>query len=144
MARYSSGMVAAGAGTTTLPIFGLLSTATVSCQVREIKLVNTTAVACQYEVVRFTGGTAGAAQTEVKHRPDAPAALGTVFGLWTAAATIVDRTGEIMQLGAAIGSGDIATFGDGGLETALGATAGIGLVPIGTGQVCVVKFTWDE
>lgn len=137
-------MVAAGAGTATLPIFGILSTATVSCLLREIKLVNTTAVACQYEVVRFTGGTAGAAQTEVKHRVDAPPALGTVFGLWTVAATIVDRTGEIMQLGAAIGSGDIATFGENGLETALGATAGIGLVPIGTGQVCVVKMTWDE
>ncbi|MBA3565273.1 MAG: hypothetical protein H0W31_00270 [Actinobacteria bacterium] len=144
MARYSSGMVAAGAGVALRPIFGILSTATVSVQVREIKLVNTTAVVCQYEVVRFTGGTAGTGQAEVKHRPDAPTAIGTVFGLWTADATIVDRTGEIMQLGAAIGSGDIATFGDTGLETALGATAGIGLVPIGTGQVCVVKVTWDE
>ncbi|MDQ5822055.1 MAG: hypothetical protein M3540_11500 [Actinomycetota bacterium] len=144
MARYSSGMVAAGAGVALRPILGILSTATVSGLLRELHLWNTTAVACTYEVVRFTGGTAGAAQTEVKHRPNAPAALCTVFGLWTADATIVDRTGYHIRAGAADGAAAILTFGDNGLETALGATAGIGLVPVGTGQVCIAAYIWDE
>lgn len=144
MARYSAGMVAAGAGTTLRPVFGLLSTATITGCVREIKVINTTATACQYEVVRFTGGTAGADVAEVDHRPDSPPASCLAKQLWTADATIVEKTGDIAQLGAAVGSGDVMVFGDTGLVTALGATAGIGLVPIGTGQIVVVKFTWDE
>lgn len=144
MARYSSGMTAAGAGTTVRPILGLLSTATVTGCVREIALCNTTATACTYEVVRFTGGTAGTDVAEVKHRPDSPAATCLAKQLWTADATIVDRTGDFMVLAAAVGSAQILTYGDTGLVTALGATAGIGLVPVGTGQVCTVKITWDE
>jgi hypothetical protein len=42
------------------------------------------------------------------------------------------------DLGAAIGAGAILTFGDNGLEHAVGATKGIGLIPIGTGQVVEV------
>lgn len=144
MARYSSGMVAAGAGTALRPILGLLSTATVTGVVVEIQLFNTTAVACTYEVVRFSGGTAGAAVAEVPLRVNGPPSICQVNQLWTADATIVDRTGDVLQLGAAIGSGVILTWGASGLETRLGATAGIGLVPIGTGQVCSTQITWDE
>lgn len=144
MARYSAGMVAAGAGTSLRPILAILSTATISGLIREIALFNTTATDCVYEVVRFTGGTAGADVAEVKHRPNSPAASMLAKQLWTADATIVDHTGDYFQLGAAKGAGVIQTYGDNGLETALGSTAGIGLVPVGTGQVCTVKITWDE
>jgi len=142
--RYSSGMTAAGAGTSVRPVFGVLSTATVSGVLREVHLWNTTAVACAYKVVSFTGGTAGGAQVERKARVNGPAALLTAFGLWTADASIVEDCGYRAQLGAAVGSGAILTFGAEGLETALGATAGIGLVPIGTGQVLEVNFVWEE
>lgn len=144
MARYSAGMTAAGAGTSVRPIFGLLSTAAISALVREIACWNTTATACAFKVVRFTGGTPGADQVESKHRPNSPAASCIAKGLWTADATIVEDTGYRMQLGDAIGAAGILTFGDNGLETALGATAGIGLVPIGTGQVVEVYLAWDE
>lgn len=144
MARYSAGMTAAGAGTSVRPIIAILSTATVTGAVREIALCNTTAVACTYEIVRFTGGTAGATVAAVKHRNDAPPSVCTAKQLWTADATIVDHTGDFIVLGTAVGSAQILTFGDAGLETALGTTAGIGLVPVGTGQVCTVKITWDE
>ena len=144
MARYSGGMTAAGAGTSLRPVLGLLSTATVSVLLREVHIWNTTAVACTYKVVTFTAGTAGAAQVEHKHRPNAPPALGTLFGMWTADATITEDCGYRIVLGAAIGSGGIFVMGENGLETALGATAGIGLVPVGTGQVCEVDFVWDE
>jgi hypothetical protein len=144
MGRYSSGMTAAGAGGATLPILGILSTATVSPVLREVGLFNTTNTECVYRLVQFTIGTAGAAQVERKHRRNAPPALATVFGLWTAAATIGEDTGYRIYCGAAKGSGAVLTFGDEGLEGDLGATSGLGLVPVGTGQVCEVYFVWDE
>ncbi len=48
------------------------------------------------------------------------------------------------MLGAAIGSAAILTFGGDGITNPLGSTIALGLVPIGTGQVCEVSFTWDE
>lgn len=144
MARYSAGMTAAGAGVALRSIFGILATASISPVLREIELFNTTATACTYRLVRFTGGTAGAAQVESKHRANSAAASATVFGLWTADATIVEDTGFRAVLGAAIGSGAILTMGGEGLECSLGATAGLGLVPVGTGQVLEVAFVWDE
>jgi hypothetical protein len=144
MARYASGMTAAGAGTSLRPIFGLLNTATVSGLVREIGLTNTTNTACAYRVVAFTGGTAGADQAETSFRANAPAATCVAKGLWTADATIDADFGYRIELGAAAGAGGILTFGDNGLEHDLGTTKGLGLVPIGTGQVCEVYFVWDE
>jgi hypothetical protein len=144
MARYSSGMSAAGAGVALRPILGILSTATVSPVMREVALFNTTATACTYRLVNFTGGTAGAAQVERKHRRNSPAATSTVFGLWTADATIGEDTGYRAILGAGAGNSAILTFGDAGLEAELGATSGLGLVPVGTGQIVECYFTWDE
>jgi len=144
MARYSAGMTTAGAGSSVRPVFALLSTASVTGQLREIQAWNTTATAVAFRVVSFTGGTPGADQTEHKNRPLSPAASCIAKGLWTADATIVSDVGYRMQLGDAIGAAGIITFGDNGLETAAGATAGIGLVPIGTGQVIEVVFVWDE
>lgn len=144
MARYSSRMTAAGAGTTVRPIFGLLNTATVSGQLRQLELYNTTATACTYRLVQFTGGTAGGAQVERRQRRNAPAASCTAFGLWTADATIDEDMGYGWTLGAAIGAGVIETFGGDGMEAGLGTTVGIGVVPVGTGQVCEVTFVWDE
>ena len=142
MARYSGGMVVAGAGTTVRPVLGLLSTASITGLIRAIKLENPTATACTYEVVRFTGGTAGADVAEVDHRPDSPAASCLLKQLWTADATIVEKTGDICHLPA--GAAEIMTFGESGLTTALGSTAGIGVVPIGTGQLIIAQYVWDE
>lgn len=144
MARYSAGMTAAGAGTTLRPILGILSTASISPLLREFHIWNTTAVACTYRLVNFTAGTAGTGQTERKYRRNAPTASCLVSGLWTADATIGEDTGYRVVLGAAIGSGAIITIGDTGLEAELGPTSGLGLVPVGTGQVCEVAFVWDE
>ena len=144
MARYSAGMTAAGAGTSVRPIFGILGTTTVSPVLREVGLFNTTAVSCIYELVNFTVGTAGTGQTERKFRRNAPTAIATTFGLWTADATIGEHTGYRAILGAAVGSAAILTFGAEGLECELGSTSGLGLVPVGTGQVCEVYFCWDE
>lgn len=143
MCEHSSGMVATGAGTSLRPIFAVLSTAAITPVLHEVALVNTTAVACTYRLVHFTGGTAGAtALDESRHRANGPPALCLAKDLWTADATIVEDTGYYWHLGAAIGSEKILTFG--GIEGRIGATAGLGLVPVGTGQVCRVTFTWEE
>jgi hypothetical protein len=145
MARYSAGMTAAGAGTTVRPIFGILSTAAVTPQLREVGLFNTTVTACTYRLVYVTGGTPGATVTAYSHRATS-LATPTVLAkqLWTADATVTADTGYRMVLGAAIGSGAILTFGDDGLSNPLGATIALGLIPVGTGQVCEVYFVWDE
>lgn len=137
-------MTAAGAGTTVRPIFGILGTASISPLLREVGIFNTTTTACTYRIVNFTGGTAGTGQTERKYRRNSPAASATTFGLWTADATVGEDCGPHGVLGAAAGSAMVWTFGDTGLEVELGATSGIGLVPIGTGQICEVYMVWDE
>jgi len=138
-------MTAAGAGTTVRPIFGILCTASVAPQLREIGLFNTTAVACTYRLVQVTGGTPGATVTAFAQRATA---LGTptclAKQLWTADATVNADTGYRMVLGAAVGSGAILTFGADGISCPVGATIALGLVPVGTGQVCEVSFVWDE
>lgn len=146
MARFSAGMTAAGAGTTVRPIFALLATATVQPRLREIGLFNTTATACVYELVQATGGTAGSTVTaydqELGGNARTPDCLAKQ--LWTADAGTVIKTGYRIECGAAVGSGAILTFGGLGVTCALGSTILLGLVPVGTGQVCEVYFVWDE
>lgn len=143
MARYSSGGTAGGAGTTVRPIFGLLSTATATPLLREIQLWNTQSTAATYRLVNFTGGTAGTGLTERRHRRNAPDSVALAFGLWTADATIGEDTGYRIIVGAGAGNAAILTCGDTGLEGELGATSGLGLVPVGTGQVCEFAIIWD-
>lgn len=148
MSRYSAGE-AAGAtivGTAARPIAGLLMTATVSGVLREVHLFNETVTACTYGLYNFTGGTAGTDVTERKHRRNAPASSCQAKNGWTADATIGEFTGYAFELGAAIGSGGIFTFGDEGLEGELGATSGLGIVliagaPASGPRWCLV---WDE
>lgn len=143
MARYTAGGTAAGAGVALRPVIAVLSAAAVTAIIREVGIFNTTAVACAYKLVRITGGTAGGDLVEAKDRERAPAAECIAKGLWTADATIDEDLGFRLQIGASIGSGGIFTL-PAGLETYVGATKGIGLVPIGTGQVCEVYMSWDE
>jgi hypothetical protein len=107
-------------------------------------MFNTSAVACTYRLVHFTGGTAGAAQVESRDRANAPPAVATAFGLWTADITVVEDTGWRVRLGAADASATILTFGAAGIEGRLGATAGLAMVAVGTGQICEVYYSWDE
>jgi hypothetical protein len=139
-------MTAAGAGTAaTRPIFGVLATASIVPKVREIGIFNTTAVACAYRVVAVTGGTPGATVTAYAQDLGilaTPSCLAKQ--LWTADVSSLLDTGYRLQLGAAVGSGGILTFGDNGLRCAIGSTIAIALIPIGTGQVCECYMVWDE
>jgi hypothetical protein len=138
-------MTAAGAGTSVRPIFAILATAAVRPKLREVGIFNTTGTACTYRLVTLTGGTPGATVTAHAHDLGVlatPTCLAKQ--LWTADATITTDTGYRAVLGAAAGSGAVFTFGDNGISPALGATLAIGLVPVGTGQVCEVYMVWDE
>lgn len=145
MARYTCGMTASIAGTSVRPILSIAGSSTFSAILLSFQIWNTTAVACAYKLVRYTAGTAGTGQTEIKKRLLAPAATATVAAGHTADVTASpEDLGYRAYLPAAIGSGAIITLG-GGIETpTAGTTPGIGLVPIGTGQICEVMFEWEE
>jgi hypothetical protein len=144
MARFSTG-VRTGAGSTTLPILSLYSTATIGAKLREVGIFNTTATAVELYLCRLTtAGTQGAGIVETGHDPDNPPAC-TAFTTHTGNPTLGGDLGYRGVLGAAIGSGIIWTFGDSGIRIPVGTGNGIGvLVATGTGQVCQAYLVWDE
>jgi hypothetical protein len=110
MPRASVGARAAGAGSATLPIGSVYSSAAVNPRVREIGVFNTTATAVTVALCRMTTtGTQGAALTEqaLDGTTSAPAVQG--FNTHTVAPTLVDM-GVRATLGAAVGSGMVWTF----------------------------------
>jgi hypothetical protein len=145
MARYTAGAIAAGAGSTTLPSGSLYAVAGVGGTLREVGVFNTTATAVNIGLFRLsTTGTQGAAITTAKYNPDSVAASMTPFNTHTVAPTAA-TLGYQTNLGAAIGSGVIWTFGDTGLRIPVGTANGIGIMTVsGTGQVVEFYFVWDE
>jgi len=144
VADYSAGMTAAGAGTSVRPILAIQGSSTVSGFVLGFWLFNTTATACTYRLVRYTAGTAGAGITETKKRLTAPAAILTVTQLHTADVTVTEDLGYRASLPGAIGAGAYIPLRTGIETPTAGTTPGIGLIAVGTGQVCEVGFDWTE
>lgn len=149
MARFSSGWKAGGAGSSTLPMAGLVATAGVRPRLVEVGVFNTTTTSVELQLRRITTsvGTAGSTQTAVYEDDNSQSAVSTAKDVWTVAPTFV--TGNIRQatLGAASGSGVIWTFGGGktpGLVIPNTANDGVVIIPVGTGQICDVWFVWDE
>jgi hypothetical protein len=148
MARFSSSWRTTGAGSTTLPIGGLMAVSTVRPRLVEVGVFNTTSTACALALRRVSAaGTSGSAQTVVYESDPSQAALATPKDTWTVAPTFVSGNIRVASLGAAVGSGVIWTFGGalGGLI--IPNTTGDGIVLsvlTGTGQICDVSFVWDE
>jgi hypothetical protein len=118
---------------------------------REVGCFNTTATAVAVFLTRVTDtGTQGAGQTEARHNMKGPPALCTVFTTHTGNVTLGEDLGYRAQLGAAVGSGVIWTFGDSGLvigaaDAVEAVTNGIGLIlENGTGQALQAYMVWDE
>jgi hypothetical protein len=144
VAEYSGGMTAGGAGVALRPTISLSGSSTVSGILTRITAYNTTAVACTYRLVRYTSGTAGTSQTESKKRLNAPAATCSINALHTADVTITEDTGYRISVPGAIGAGASISL-DSGVETPIaGTTPGLGLVPVGTGQVCEWNLEFYE
>jgi hypothetical protein len=145
MPRYTVGALSAGAGSTTLPLFSVYAAAAIAGTLRECGVFNTTATGVAVKLARLsTTGTQGATVTAAKYNPDSAAAAMGGFNTHTVAPTATDL-GYRAQLGAAVGSGVIWTFGDLGIRLTAAVTNGVGvLIENGTGQVCQVYFVWDE
>ena len=145
MARFSAG-VKTSAGSTTLPVISLYSSAAVGAKVREIGLFNTTTTAVDVKLVRLTTtGTQGAGLVEAEHDPDGGAVASTAFTTHSVAPTLGDDLGYRASIGAAIGAGVIWTFGDNGIRIPIATTQGIGvIVENGTGQALQAYIVWDE
>lgn len=150
MARFSAAWRSNGAGSTTLPLGGLMSVAGVRPRLREVGVFNTTVTACAVCLRRVTAaGTSGTTRTVIYETDSAQSALATPKDTWTVTPTFVgtspDGNLRVASLGAAIGSGVIWTFPDPGLVIPNTTGDGIVLAVLtGTGQICDISFTWEE
>lgn len=145
--RAAVGARAAGAGSATLPIGSIYSTATINPRLREVGVFATTAAGgFTVALCRLTTtGTQGAALTEAALDGTGAAPAVTGFNTHTVAPTIVDL-GFRYHMPAAVGAGIVWTFNnDVGANCGVGTTQGLGLyIPNGTGAVCDFYFVWDE
>jgi hypothetical protein len=144
MAKFSAAWQTTGAGSTTLPIAGLMSVAGCRPRLKEVGIFNSTATAVVLALRRVTAaGTSGATQTVVYESDPAQTALGTPKDTWTVAPTFATGNLRTASLGAAIGSGVIWTFDTLIIPNTTGD--GIVIVPLtGTGQICQISLSWEE
>jgi hypothetical protein len=145
MARYSAAWRSTGAGSTTLPIGGLMAQASTPLWVVEIWVTNTTTTAFSCCVRRITVvQTPGAAQTVQYEENDTGTLKGDPRDTWTVGPTLSTGALRNAAIGASIGSGDVFTFGGRGLYIPPGTGNGIGVLPItGAGQISDLTFVWD-
>lgn len=147
--RYTAGLLT-GAGSTTLPLAALVGASTVRPRVLEIGMFNTTSTAVALRLCRLSGAGAGtpgaAASATLQYVPEDMAPVAAVRGTYTSTApTVLSDGGYRCQLGAAVGSGCIWTFGESGICIPATTNAALAiLVENGTGQACQVYYTWTE
>lgn len=146
MPRYSAGARTTGAGSTTLPAAGLVPAANNDIYVVEVGAFNTTASACNVALRRITAaGTAGSAFSTFLDDPDTTAATASLKDTYSVGPTITAGSKAWAQLGAAIGSGVVWTFGNKGIRVPKGTANGLVIIPgVGTGQILDVYVIWDE
>ncbi len=144
MGRFSSG-VRTAVGSSSLPIASLYSPANSGGRLMEVHVFNTTAVAIVgMRLMRLTtAGTKPAAVVDGEYDEEMAPALMGFHGTHTVGPTLGQEF-KRLDLGASIGSGIIWTFGSNGLVIPAGITNGIGLVPVGAGQICDATFDWEE
>ncbi len=143
MSRYSGGILTA-VGSVSLPIVSLYAVAGSGARLMEVHLFNTTTTAVQLRLMRLTtAGTKPGATTDGEYDENAPPALAQFHGTHTGGPTLGTEFKRV-ELGAAIGAGIIWTFGANGLVIPLGTANGIGVVPVGTGQIVSANLVWEE
>ena len=145
MARFSAGGLTT-AGSTTLPVVGLIGSAGVQARIREIGVFNTTATAVALKLVRITtAGTPGATLASQNGNMDPTSSIALLKNTFSGTAPTTVDLGFRCVLGAAVGSGFVWTFEDWDLTTLVLANSGIGiLVENGTGQALQTYFKWLE
>lgn len=147
MPRFSAGLRATGAGSTTLPMAGLVTGANNDVYVVEIGVFNTTTTACNIAVRKITSaGTAGSTANSIPWDADTASSTATAKDVYTSTGpTLVNGYLAYASLGAAVGAGVIWTFGNKGIRCPKGTSNGLVLIPgTGTGQICDWYIVWDE
>lgn len=140
----TAGGVATGAGSATLPTMALVGSTANRLELIEISVINTTAVACVFGLFRISAaGTPGTSLTSASHDTNDPT-TGVVKNTYTVTPTAGADFGFRFSIPATIGAGVIRPFTPVGLVIPATANAGIGLFPIGTGQICNIDMTWVE
>jgi hypothetical protein len=149
MARYSAAWRSAGAGSTTLPIAGLMAQANTPLWVVEVWATNTTtgAISCALRKIITSAGTPGASMQVFPEENDTVTVKGDPRDTWTVAPTFATGTAQGVRnaaIGASVGSGDVFTFGGRGLYVPPGTTNGVALIPlVGAGAILDVSWSWD-
>jgi hypothetical protein len=145
MARYAAGGLTT-AGSTTLPVFALLGSASVVARVREIGVFNVSSTAVALKLCRVTtAGTPGATLTSQPTGIDPNSSVALLKNTYTSTAPTTVDLGYRCILGAAVGSGFVWTFDDWDVTTLLAANSAVGcLVENGTGQALQVYVKWYE
>lgn len=145
MARFSAGGLTS-AGSTTLPVFGLLGTTGVVARIREIGVFNTSSSAVALKLCRITtAGTPGATLASQSGNPDPSSSVALLKNTWSSTAPTTVDLGYRCILGAAVGSGFVWTFDDFDLTTLAVANSAVGaLVENGIGQALQVYVKWAE
>ena len=150
MARYSSAYRTSGVATNLLPMASIYATAAVRPRVVEVSVFNTTATAVNVALCRLTtAGTSSAVATGGYEDDNSqPTPITTPRNTHSSTGPTIAGILRMADLGAAIGSGVIWTFGGGKTSgVVIPNTTGDGLglyTPNGTGQICSVTWTWDE
>lgn len=149
MARYSAAYRTTTAATSLLPMASIYATAAVTPSIVEVGVFNTTATALNVALARLTTAGTSSAVVGVNEDDAAQSAISTPRNSHSSTGPTIGTVAMRMaDLGAAIGSGVIWTFGTGrhtGLVIPAGTANGLGLyTPNGTGQVCSVYWVWDE
>jgi hypothetical protein len=145
MARYTAGTTSSGAGTSARPIGSLFAIASRSCYVREIGCFNTTSTSVAIRIAKCTAvGTPGTGLTEDRYNTNDDAADMTAFDTHSADATVNTGSIRVARLGAAVGAGVIFTFAEPGIFIPAGTANGVGIIPVGTGQILDWYIEWEE
>ena len=141
----TAGGVMTGVGSATLPAMALISSASNRIELIELSIINTTATACVWGLWKISSaGTPGTALTPAAHDVN-DVTTGTLRGVYTGSVpTLGVDMGYRFSIPATIGAGIIRPFTPVGLVIPATAAAGIGLFPIGTGQLCYCDWTWVE
>lgn len=145
--RASSGFLATGAGSTTLPQGSLYAPAGQDIWlVKAMANLQGSATGFTIALRRATsqGGT-HTGEEEFCHDDPAGTVLGTTFNVDTGTTpTLTAGELEVFHFGDAKGSAIVWTFGGRGLMIPAGTGNGVVIVPLaGTPAACVLGFTWD-
>ena len=146
MSKYAARLTTTG-GTTTLPAYALVGSASGFIRIAEIGVFNTTTTSISLIMCRLsTAGTPGTSATSrLTQGADTAAAVGVLKNTYSSTAPTTTDLGVSVVIAGAVGSGVVLTYPDYDLTIPAVANAGIGfLTESGTAPALSVYVRWYE